>query len=54
MTIGVVVKNKEMLMEQPIDYIIDKYNFIACTCFDAEGKRYDSGFNVIEVEEVIG
>ena len=54
MTIGVVVKNKEMLMEQPIDYIMDKYNFVSCSCFDSEGEIYQSGFNVIEVEEVVG
>ena len=53
-TVSTVVKNKEMLLEQPIDYIMDKYNFISCSCTDAEGKRYQSGFNIIEVEEVIG
>lgn len=54
MAIVTVVQNKEMLMEQPIDYVMDKYGFISCSCIDGEGKSYQEGFNIIEVPEVIG
>ena len=53
-TITVVIQNREMLQSRPIDYVMDKYNFVSCSCFDAEGEIYQSGFNVIEVEEVVG
>ena len=54
MAIATIVQNKEMLQSQPIDYIMDKYNFVSCSCTDAEGKSYRSSFNVIEVKEVAG
>lgn len=56
-TITTVIKNKEMLMEQPIDYVMEKYDFTSCSCTNAEGQLFRSGFNlieVIEVKEVIG
>lgn len=54
MAITTIVKNKEMLQEQPIDYIIDKYNFVSCSCTNAEGELFQSGFNPIELKEVGG
>ncbi len=54
MAIATVVQNKEMLMKQPVDYIMDKYNFVSCSCTDNEGNSYQSGINIIEVKEVIG
>ena len=52
-TIITVIQNREMLQSRPIDYVMDKYNFVSCSCFDAGGTRYQSGFNSIEVEGVI-
>lgn len=52
--ITTIIKNKEMLQSQPIDYVMDKYGFVSCSCTDAEGEIFQSGFNVIEVTEVIG
>lgn len=48
-----VIKNKEMLQEQPIDYVMDKYNFVSCSCTNIEGEVFQSGINFIEVAEVM-
>lgn len=48
MTIGTIIKNKEMLQSQPIDYVMDQYDFVSCSCTDADGKMFQSGFNNIE------
>ena len=53
MAITTVVKNKEMLQEQPIDYVMDKYGFTSCSCANAEGEVFQFGFNLIEVVEVL-
>ena len=52
--ITTIIKNKEMLQSQPIDYVMEKYDFVSCSCTDEKGKVFQSGFNVIEVTEVIG
>ena len=54
MAITTIIKNKEMLQSEPIDYVMDKYDFVSCSCTDKEGEIFQSGFNVIEVTEVIG
>ncbi len=51
--ITTIIKNKEMLQEQPLDYIMDKYDFTSCSCTNAEGELFQSGFNLIEVSEAI-
>lgn len=53
MAITTIIKNKEMLQEQPIDYIMDKYDFTSCSCTNAEGEVFQSGFNLVEIGEVI-
>ena len=53
MAITTVIKNKEMLQSQPVDYIMDKYDFVSCACANAEGELFQSGFNLIEVPEAI-
>ncbi len=52
--IKVVIDNREMLQSQPIDYVMEKYDFVSCSCTNKEGEVFQSGFNVIEVTEVIG
>lgn len=54
MAITTIIKNKEMLQKQPIDYVMDKYDFVSCSCANAEGEVFQSGFNLIEVSEVGG
>ena len=53
MAIITITKNKDMLMSEPIDYVMDKYDFVSCSCTDAEGQVFQSGFKVIEVTGVI-
>ena len=53
MAIITIIKNKEMLQEQPIDYVMDKHGFTSCSCVNTEGEVFQSGFNMIEVPEVI-
>lgn len=52
MAITTIIQNKEMLQSQPIDYVMEKYDFVTCSCTDAEGEVFQSGFNLIEVTEV--
>ena len=49
-----ILDNKEMLSKQPIDYVMEKYDFVSCSCTNAEGELFQSGYQVIEVEEVMG
>lgn len=45
-----IVKNKEMLNQQPIDYVMEKYDFETCTCFDKTGKVFGSGYTPITID----
>ncbi len=52
--IGTVLKNKELVSQQPIDYVMDKYGFVSCSCTDELGEVFQQGVRVTEVPEVIG
>lgn len=54
MAIVTILQNKEMLQSQPIDYVMEKYDFVSCSCTNVEGELFQSGFNLIEVKEVGG
>ncbi len=45
--ISTVIKNKDMLREQPIDYVMEKYDFETCTCYDKSGQIFGSGYTPI-------
>ncbi len=46
-----VIKNKEMLISQPIDYVRDKYDFTSCSCTDDKGEIFYSGVSIKELKE---
>lgn len=48
-----IVKNNEMLNQQPIDYVMEKYDFAICTCTDKSGQVFGSGYTPIFITEII-
>ncbi len=54
MAITTIVNNKELVSQQPIDYVMDKYGFITCNCIDTTGQIFTQGSIITEVPEVIG
>ncbi len=53
MAVTTIIQNKEMLKSQPIDYVMEKYDFVSCSCINNQGESFHSGFNLIEVSEVV-
>lgn len=53
MAILTVTKNKDMLMSEPINYVMEKYDFVSCSCVNKEGVVFQEGIEIIEVPEVI-
>ena len=52
--IGTVLKNKELVSQQPIDYVMDNYGFVSCSCTDELGEVFQQGVRITEVPGVIG
>ena len=38
--IKTIITNKEMLQKEPLDYVMDKYNLVSCSCLDEEGRLW--------------
>ena len=41
--IQTIIKNKEMLQNEPLSYVMYRYNMVACGCLDSEGEEWYSG-----------
>ena len=52
--ITTIVNNKELVLQQPIDYIMNEYGFVSCSCTDELGEVFQQGVRITEVPEVIG
>ena len=50
-----LLKNKELIRNDPLNYGMKLHNFTSCSCFDNNGKSWDSvpsgGFKRIEYSE---
>lgn len=41
--IKTIIENKEMIQSQPIDYLIQQYDFVSCSCYDSDGNLFVQG-----------
>ena len=38
--IKTIIENKEMLQNYPIDFLIQQYDFVSCSCVDGDGNLF--------------
>ncbi len=38
-----IIKHKDMLMSEPLTYVMERYNMESCSCTDGEGVVWNSG-----------
>ncbi len=38
--IKTIIENKEMLENQPIDYLIQQYDLASCSCYNSDGSLF--------------
>jgi hypothetical protein len=51
-----LLKNKDLIVKDPLDYGMKVHNFTSCSCLDSQNKQWDSkdgGFIHIEQGEII-
>ena len=41
--IATIVKHKDMLSNEPLTYVMERYNLESCSCIDDEGEVWNSG-----------